>query len=107
MVLPAPSTSADRRTKNRQRGHGHARVRARPIYRGRSYKITKRCEERRFHLAPGKHPEQLVALIGYCLAYCANRYGIEIHAAVFMSNHYRGRARDELRSQPNFSSHCL
>ena len=82
--------SAARRDSNKQRGidRGYDRVRARPIYTGRSYKVTKRCEERRFHLAPGEHPEELVGLVGYCLAYCAEQFGIEIHAAVFMSNHY-------------------
>ena len=101
---PNSRPSADRRTNNRRRGHSrtHTRVRARPIHQGRSYKITKRCEERRFHLAPGKDPEQLVALIGYCLAYCANRYGIEVHAAVFMSNHYHLDVSDPHANLPAF-----
>jgi putative transposase len=91
MVTPAQQqASAARRADNQQRGRerGYDRVRARPIYSGRSYKVTKRCDERRFYLAPGEHPEELVGLIGYCLAYCAEQFGIEIHAAAFMSNHY-------------------
>ena len=39
-------------------------------------------------LAPGKNSALLRNFIGYCLAYAANKYGIEIHAAVMMSNHY-------------------
>jgi putative transposase len=91
MVTPAQrQASAARRAENQQRGRdrGYDRVRARPIYTGRSYKVTKRCDARRFYLAPGEHPEELVGLVGYCLAYCAQLYGIEIHAAAFMSNHY-------------------
>ena len=82
--------SPDLRASNRRHGldRGYDRVRARPIYAGRSYKVTKRCEERRFHLAPGEHPDDLIGLVGYCLAYCAQRFEIEIHAAVFMSNHF-------------------
>ncbi|NVB39596.1 hypothetical protein G6O69_17270 [Pseudenhygromyxa sp. WMMC2535] len=39
-------------------------------------------------LAPGHDPETLLNFIGYCLAHSANSHGIEIHAAVMMSNHY-------------------
>ena len=39
-------------------------------------------------LAPGHDPELLRNFVGYCLAYAANKYGIEVHAAVMMSNHY-------------------
>jgi putative transposase len=86
--------SAVRRASNRERGRkrASARVRARPILPGRSYKVTKRCNERRMYLVPGRgfdyDPKGLAGFIGYCLAYCANCYGIQIHACVFMSNHY-------------------
>ena len=82
--------SARRRAENRARGQAlpHARTRARPIHPGSSYKVTKRCLERRFFLTPGPKPQSLINFIGYCLAYTADMYGIEIHAAVMMSNHY-------------------
>jgi putative transposase len=40
------------------------------------------------YLTTGRDPEVLNGLLGYVLAYCAKRHGIQIHAAVFMSNHY-------------------
>lgn len=82
--------SARRRADNRARGGARARsrVRARPIYPGARYKVTRRCLERRLLLAPGEEPERLRDFIGYCLAYTARKYGIQIHAAVVMSNHY-------------------
>jgi hypothetical protein len=82
--------SADRRAANRARGRtrSHARVRARPIHPGSSSKVTKRCLERRLFLAPGREPDEVVNFLGYCLAYTANKYGLQIHAGVTMSNHY-------------------
>jgi len=90
VTASSPQTSAQRRAQNRAHGEArtHARVRARPLHSGASYKITRRCLERRLFLAPGRDPEQIVSFIGYCLAHTANTYGIEIHAAVVMSNHY-------------------
>ena len=90
MTPPSVPNSAHRRAENRARGEqrSHSRVRARPVHPGSSYKITKRCLERRLFLAPGRDPEKLLNFIGYCLAHAANMYGVEIHAAVVMSNHY-------------------
>ncbi|KIG16849.1 transposase [Enhygromyxa salina] len=39
-------------------------------------------------LAPGRDPAEINNFIGYCLAYTAEKYGVQIHAAVMMSNHY-------------------
>ena len=82
--------SAKRRRENRARSgsRGHARVRARPLRPGCSYKVTRRCLERRLFLAPGRDPTKLVNFIGYCLAYTAKKHDIQVHAAVMMSNHY-------------------
>ena len=59
--------SAARRAQNRARGQirGYPRVRARPIYPGRSYKITRRCAGRLLLLSPGTHAEELANFIGY------------------------------------------
>jgi len=90
MTSPNMQSSAHRRAENRARGEErpHPRTRARPIHPGASYKVTRRCLERRLFLAPGREPEKIANFIGYCLAHTANMYGIEIHAAVMMSNHY-------------------
>jgi putative transposase len=88
--------SAARRAKNRARGEtrGYPRVRARPIYSGRSYKITRRCTGRLLLLSPGTHADELANFIGYCLAYAATRYGIQVHASVWMSNHHHTDVTD-------------
>jgi hypothetical protein len=82
--------SAERRARNREHGkrRTHPRVRARPIYAGRTYKVTRRCLERRMFFCPDAKAEQIENLIGYCLGHAANRYGIQVHACVFMSNHH-------------------
>ena len=82
--------SAARRSKNRARGQtrGYARVRARPILPGCRYKITRRCIGRLLLFSPGRNAAELYNLIGYCLAYTAKRYGIQVHASLWMSNHH-------------------
>ena len=52
---------------------------------GATYLVTRRCSERRFFLRPG--PE-VNAIILYCLALAAARYGIALHAYGVLSNHY-------------------
>ena len=88
--------SAARRAKNRARGEArdYPRVRARPIYPGRSYKITRRCHGRLMLLTPRDEAEELTNFIGYCLAYAANAYNIQIHASVWMSNHHHTDVTD-------------
>ncbi|PRQ02188.1 hypothetical protein ENSA5_25230 [Enhygromyxa salina] len=82
--------SAARRAKNRARGlaRGYPRVRARPILRGGRYKITRRCVGRLFLFSPGYKPAELTNFLGYCLAYAATRYGIQVHSSLWMSNHH-------------------
>jgi putative transposase len=69
-------------------------VRARPIYTGRSYKITRRCIGRMLLLAAGSRADELNNFIGYCLAHAAERYGIQVHASVWMSNHHHTDVTD-------------
>jgi REP element-mobilizing transposase RayT len=90
--------SAQRRARNRARGQKrtHARVRARPIYTHRTYKVTRRCIERRFLFTPDANAEQINEFVGYCLAYAANQCGVQIHACVFMSNHHHTDLTDPL-----------
>jgi hypothetical protein len=93
-------TSTERRAANRARAEErrHPRVRARPIIPGRSYKITRRCTERRMFFAPletqNANPKDIANFVGYCLAHAANRFGIEVHACVFMSNHHHTDVTD-------------
>ncbi len=88
--------SASRRATNRARGQARSypRVRARPIYPGRSYKITRRCIGRSLLLSPGADSAELVNFIGYCLAHAAAVYGIQVHASVWMSNHHHTDVTD-------------
>lgn len=94
--------SATRRDANRARTHGpaHRRVRARRIVPGARYKVTKRCLERRFFLVPDR-PE-VTQIIGFCLALCLQRFGLELHAACFMSNHYHLDVTDPHGQLPAF-----
>ena len=90
--------SAARREKNRAHGRarGYPRVRARPIHPGRSSKITRRCIGRLLLLAPRTKAQakELVNFIGYCLAYAAAKYKIQVHASLWMSNHHHTDVSD-------------
>jgi REP element-mobilizing transposase RayT len=96
--------SAGRRDSNRGREHArpHRRVRARRIVPGTTYKITKRCLERRFFLVADR--DEVHDLIGFTLALCANRFGIQVHAACFMSNHYHLDVTDPRGALPAFKA---
>ncbi|MFO7566383.1 MAG: hypothetical protein R6X02_27320, partial [Enhygromyxa sp.] len=91
MASPAQKqASAARRARNRARGRarGYPRVRARPILAGRSGKTTRRCLGRTLLISPGRQAAKITNFIGYCLAHAAAKYGIAIHASVWMSNHH-------------------
>jgi putative transposase len=96
--------SAARRAKNQARGEARSypRVRARPIYAGRTYKVTRRCLERRMFMSPGIHPDELANFLGYCLAHAANEHGVLIHACVMMSNHHHTDLTDPHGKLPAF-----
>jgi len=49
------------------------------------YFVTNRCHQRRFFFRPGKAVNDIILGI---LARCAQQYGVEIFAFVFMSNHF-------------------
>lgn len=52
--------------------------------------------------APSSDPARLVDFIGYCLAHAANKYGIQVHACVMMSNHYHADVTDLHARLPAF-----
>ena len=90
MKTPATTSqtqSAARRARNRSKTR-ETRTRARPVYPGRRAKTTRRCSERRMFFTPDKQAEVIHNFVGYCLAHVANKYDIQVHACVFMSNHH-------------------
>ena len=52
---------------------------------GRTYLVTRRCFDRQFLLRPSATVD---SLLRYTLAVAAERFGIEVHAFVFLSNHH-------------------
>ncbi|WP_146659766.1 hypothetical protein [Enhygromyxa salina] len=44
--------------------------------------------------APGANPTDLTNFIGYCLAHNAERYGIQVHASLWMSDHHHTDVTD-------------
>ena len=71
----------------------------RRILPGASYIVARRCAQRRFYLTP---TPQLVQDIKYVLACAAATFDIELHAAVFMSNHYHLWLTDTAGMLPKF-----
>ncbi|MGE0710651.1 MAG: transposase [Planctomycetota bacterium] len=61
--------------------------------------MARRCTDRSFFLLPRR---QVLDLLWYDLAYAAERYEIEVHAAVFMSNHLHILATDPHRNLSKF-----
>ncbi|MGE0711466.1 MAG: transposase [Planctomycetota bacterium] len=74
-------------------------ARPRRLIAGATYLVTRRCTDRQFFLLPRK---QILDLLWYDLAYAAERYGIEVHAAVFMANHLHLVATDPRRNLSRF-----
>ncbi|KIG16392.1 transposase [Enhygromyxa salina] len=44
--------------------------------------------------APGNNAAELTNFIGYCLAHNANRYGVQVHASLWMSDHHHTDVTD-------------
>ena len=65
-------------------------------------KITRRCLERQFFLTPDT--PKITQMIGYLLGYCLRKYGLKLHAAVFMANHYHLDVTDVRGNYPKFKS---
>ena len=57
----------------------------RPILKNQTYMVTRRTTQRQFLLRPSKAINQCAK---YCVALAAKASGVELHALVFMSNHY-------------------
>jgi len=66
-----------------------------------TYMLTRRCIGRRFLLRPDGAINNIFT---YCLALAAEKYGIEIHAASVMSNHYHLILTDVRGVLPDFTA---
>jgi putative transposase len=64
-----------------------------------TYLVTRRCSERRFFLKPSA---TVNAIFLYVLALAARRYGVQIHVACVLSNHYHLLLTDRAASLPAF-----
>jgi len=71
----------------------------RQVLPGTSYLVTRRCAQREFLLKPSKRTD---AIFKYLLAVAAKRYGMKLHAACVMSNHYHLVLTDPRAELPRF-----
>lgn len=69
---------------------------------GATYKLTRRCSERRCFLAPGQ--PWLKGLFVYLLAVLAKKHGILIHSVCVMSNHWHVILTDTRGALPLFAA---
>src|SRR5512143_1941609 len=73
--------------------------RPRCVLPGVTYLLSRRCSEGRFFLRPSA---AVNAIVRYCLALAAERFGIVLHAFAFLSNHYHLVATDLSGQLPLF-----
>ena len=66
---------------------------------GQTYLITRRCTERRYLLRPDR---PVTKTLEHLLAVAQERFGIDLHAACGMSNHYHLVATDTRGCMPDF-----
>ena len=66
-----------------------------------TYLVTRRCIGRRFLLRPDDRVNNLFA---YCLARAVEKYGLKLHAACAMSNHYHLVLTDPEGVLPDFAA---
>ena len=66
-----------------------------------TYLVTRRCIGRRFLLRPDSRLNNIFA---YCLALAVEKYGMKLHAACAMSNHYHLILTDPRGELPDFTA---
>jgi hypothetical protein len=71
---------------------------------GARYKVTRRCLERRYFLVPDAQRKELREFIGYVLGLCLEKYGMELYAACFLSNHHHTDLGDPQGNLPEFKA---
>lgn len=52
---------------------------------GTTYLVTRRCAQRQFLLRPSA---ETTAIFRYVLALAVHRFGVQLHAACVLSNHF-------------------
>lgn len=72
----------------------------RRIIPGTTYLLTRRCSRREFRLWPGG---KVPLVFAYVLAVVAERYGVEVHLALLMDNHYHLLVTDPRGDLPKFT----
>jgi REP-associated tyrosine transposase len=72
---------------------------ARRVLKGSTVAVVRRCSERRYFLRPSRHVNRLTRFL---LAHYADKHGIELHAFVFMGNHYHLILTDTRGQLPKF-----
>ncbi len=81
------------------RACAHGMTAPRQVLEGTTYLVTRRASERRFFLRPAK---ETTAIFGYLLAVLSERYGILLHAACVLSNHFHLVLTDPDARLPEF-----
>jgi putative transposase len=71
----------------------------RQVLPGTTYLVTRRCAERRLYLRPSKETREIFL---YVLAVAAARYGVLVHVACVLSNHYHLLVTDPHATLPAF-----
>ena len=66
---------------------------------GKTYMLTRRCFGRHFFLRPSR---QINRVVKFCLAVSAERFGCQVHAFCFLSNHFHMIVTDEGGRVPEF-----
>jgi len=75
-------------------------TRPRQVLPGTTYLLTRRCTQRRFLLRPSKHTNEVFE---YCLAYAAQRFGVQVHGYCVLSNHWHVVLTDVHGNLPEFA----
>lgn len=71
----------------------------RPVIKGRTVFVTRRCILRQFLLLPDDKINQAIL---YCLGVASQDHGVELHAFVAESNHHHGEYSDPFAKLPDF-----
>jgi REP element-mobilizing transposase RayT len=71
----------------------------RPVLKGTTYLVTRRCSERRFFLRPSGAVNEVFLFL---LAVAAGRFGIRVHAFCVLSNHFHLLLTDPKARLPAF-----
>ncbi len=77
-------------------------TRPRRVLPDKTYLVTRRCSERRFFLRPDR---EVTRIFEYLLAIACERFEIDLHAYMVVSNHYHLVLTDRLGNLPDFEQY--